>query len=337
MSKLHLLEKKYIEKYYPLFGSKKVSEKLGRSCTSVSLYARKMNLSIDKTNGIGLEIPDFDVNLNFSSRFANMDEDLAYWLGFMWADGTVNRHSSMVIEIIESDGVSLNDSFMKIFPFSVTTRKRRNKKGQMTFRVCDKDVSVLLESLGKYPHSSESHKKVFEYLQEKRFQVAFLRGLIDGDGNFYLNREEKYGQFTLASNYNQDWSFLKNYLRDFNPSIAKDEDATGKSSILRITGRDNLVNFINFLSYEDNNFGLKRKRDVALEILKLYSDNPPKDWKKHVLQYTKDGDFIKEWKSAFEASKALGINKNGIANCARGTTKSSNGYVWKYKPHYFSI
>ena len=49
--------------------------------------------------------------------------------------------------------------------------------------------------------------------------------------------------------------------------------------MFRITGRDNIINFINFLKYSEITIGLTRKQQKALDILKLYKENPPKDWK----------------------------------------------------------
>ena len=36
-------------------------------------------------------------------------------------------------------------------------------------------------------------------------------------------------------------------------------------------------------------------------------------------------------KNAKQASEELGIDKDSIANCCRGKTKSSGGFIWKYK------
>ena len=85
------------------------------------------------------------------------------------------------------------------------------------------------------------------------------------------------------------------------------------------------------MNYGGNSIGLKRKIDYANSIIELYLDNPPKDWKKHVLQCSKDGEIIREWNSSYEASKELGISQSAIGNCLCGISKSSNGYVWKYK------
>lgn len=58
---------------------------------------------------------------------------------------------------------------------------------------------------------------------------------------------------------------------------------------------------------------------------------------KPILQYDKDGNFIKEWDSATTAGKELKINKSQISAVARGiegkksNSKSAGGFIWKYK------
>ena len=52
---------------------------------------------------------------------------------------------------------------------------------------------------------------------------------------------------------------------------------------------------------------------------------------KPILQYTKDWEFIREWVSASEASKVLGINRGNIVSCCKCKLKSAGGFVWKYK------
>ena len=64
---------------------------------------------------------------------------------------------------------------------------------------------------------------------------------------------------------------------------------------------------------------------------------------KPIIQSTLDGEFIKEWKSASEAGKTLGINSASISKCCNGgefdkrRNKWTNitqykGYKWEFKP-----
>ena len=50
-----------------------------------------------------------------------------------------------------------------------------------------------------------------------------------------------------------------------------------------------------------------------------------------ILQYSKSGDFIIEWKSAAEVERMLGINNSHIIQCCKGKRKSAGGFVWRYK------
>ena len=50
-----------------------------------------------------------------------------------------------------------------------------------------------------------------------------------------------------------------------------------------------------------------------------------------IVQYTKDGTFIKEWDSGTDASKSLKINHANIAKVCRDKLKSAGGFIWKYK------
>ena len=50
-----------------------------------------------------------------------------------------------------------------------------------------------------------------------------------------------------------------------------------------------------------------------------------------ILQFTKDGTLIKEWPSAHEAERHLGILQSSICQCCKGRCKSAGGFVWRYK------
>ena len=51
---------------------------------------------------------------------------------------------------------------------------------------------------------------------------------------------------------------------------------------------------------------------------------------KKILQYTKSGEFIKEWSSMREVERELGIPRCSICACCKGKYKSAGGYVWRY-------
>lgn len=55
---------------------------------------------------------------------------------------------------------------------------------------------------------------------------------------------------------------------------------------------------------------------------------------KPVIQYTKNGEFIKEWDNAYEAAEEVSGVRGAVGNiyqCCVGHYKTAYGYVWKYK------
>ena len=52
---------------------------------------------------------------------------------------------------------------------------------------------------------------------------------------------------------------------------------------------------------------------------------------KSILQYSIDGEFLKEWGSAVDIKNELGFSNANICSCCKGNLKTSSGYIWKYK------
>ena len=50
-----------------------------------------------------------------------------------------------------------------------------------------------------------------------------------------------------------------------------------------------------------------------------------------ILQFSKDGEFIKEWPSMAEAHRKLRISQGNIWACCKGKRKQAGGFVWRYK------
>lgn len=50
-----------------------------------------------------------------------------------------------------------------------------------------------------------------------------------------------------------------------------------------------------------------------------------------VIQYDKDGNYIREWECIRQVEKELGIWGQNISKCCKGKYKSCGGFIWKYK------
>ena len=49
-----------------------------------------------------------------------------------------------------------------------------------------------------------------------------------------------------------------------------------------------------------------------------------------ILQFTLDGELVKEWPSLHEAERKLKISQSNIGKCLKGRRKSAGGFVWRY-------
>lgn len=54
---------------------------------------------------------------------------------------------------------------------------------------------------------------------------------------------------------------------------------------------------------------------------------------KKVLQFSKSGEFIREWESTRECERN-GFDHSGVMKCCNGKLKIHKGYIWRYKEDY---
>jgi len=78
------------------------------------------------------------------------------------------------------------------------------------------------------------------------------------------------------------------------------------------------------------------KENTKEKLSKHFKGKSRPEWMKRlygksILQFTKDGTFIKEYYSMTEAAKAINIHRTAIGDVAREKYKSAGGFIWKYK------
>lgn len=52
---------------------------------------------------------------------------------------------------------------------------------------------------------------------------------------------------------------------------------------------------------------------------------------RNILQYSKSGEFIREWQSAAEVERVLRIDNSNITKCCKGKRNFAGDYRWRYK------
>jgi hypothetical protein len=240
-----------------------------RTIKSIRAKARRLGLKvstetkskINRENGIKKGTKQFKYKVN---QFLNdIDEYSAYIIGLLWADGYLHiSRKTLNITMLKEDLEELDWIFSKSGNWYIQDRKRKNRKESRTLSTYNPPLS---NQLLKYDFDKKSKNNpilIFGIIPTN-FQKYFFRGIIDGDGCFYVSHKNSTYQFSIASTYEQDWSFYLDFFKKFeiNPTIQKRFQKNGKSSCLRISGRKQILKLIEWLykGYEIDKIGLKRK------------------------------------------------------------------------------
>jgi hypothetical protein len=99
---------------------------------------------------------------------------------------------------------------------------------------------------------------------------------------------------------------------------------------------NNIVSNLEWCSYRYNNtYGtaVKRRNESLVRFYEKHNEllSP-------VVQYSKSGEIICEYRSIREAEKIIGLEKSsGISACCHGKLKIAYGFVWRFKGEPFSI
>lgn len=129
------------------------------------------------------------------------------------------------------------------------------------------------------------------------------------------HRAQSVKQFDLDGNFIKEYDTLTQASEETGASISK------ISAVCK--GRRKTTGGYVWEFSNDKHIVLKRENKY----------DPSKDKNaKPIIQYTKTGEFVKEYYSINEAVRQNpGMDRSGIQQCLRGKTKSAYGYVWEFK------
>ena len=182
----------------------------------------------------------------------------AYWWGFIYADGSINRHKSLVVGLRHTDVdhvIALNKFLKSNAPVKIKDRWLKPHKSAY-LHVTSQHMGARLEELGVLAHRP-SFDLVIKNLPAE-FAPHWLRGYFDGDGSvdFQKNGQSRIrfcGRFELVS-------WIREILADEcdrNPNIKFYKHPTGLH-YLCYGGNRNVAVIMDYL-YRDATIYLARK------------------------------------------------------------------------------
>jgi len=275
--KYTLKEIQFLNDNYSKLGCKVCADKLNRSYGGISWKARGLNLKVSKKTILKNHkriweerIIKYKVNQN---NFINCSTpEVAYILGLLWADGHIRQigyTNEIQLENIKKDTDIFYPIFLKTGNWRILFRQRENRQEQGLIRTSNKLLASFLIENNYGPHNIKSADKILSLIPDNLHQYWF-RGLIDGDGCWYLNIKNSCRQFSLAGSYEQNWLYFENLLSKLNIkfSIKRIKNKRNSSSYIRSFGRKNLIKLGNYIyqNYEQDKIGLDRKYNKFIEI-----------------------------------------------------------------------
>lgn len=218
-------------------------------------------------------------------------EDKAYFLGLLFADGTVRPNGTITISLQESDREILEkfliclDSNHRLY-FLNNNSKNSNWSNQYILSITSKSMMEDLAIFGCIPNKTQTILFPSKGLIPNNLVHHFIRGYFDGDGSIWdgkrtkmivkdHTKKELYRQriihnvkFNITGNYNFITS-LQNLLIEtlgFNKTKLNIRKSKESSVTLEYSGRKQIRKFYNFI-YKDATVFMKRKKEKFEEII----------------------------------------------------------------------
>jgi len=317
------LELKIIDKY-KYHSEKELAKIFNRSVSGIRLILERNNVKKLKKSRINMS--HLSLNIDY---FKNIDSpDKAYWLGFLCADGNINKHNNKVSLVSKDKCVIENFKKNIKSEHKISTNIKYDKRTNKTYtgysiQIGNELFTRNLINLGVTSDKSNTLK--FPKINEKYYSY-FIAGLFDGDGS--LNMINDNLRCSLIST-KEILIFIKKYIREkYSIKSNKIYKVTNnKPNIWKITWYSDSLRFLNFIYHDDQFQYLNRKYLICLNNLEKIKNK--KRFNK-VLQYDLNMKLIKIWDTIKDASNYLKCHENTLNYNVKRNNKYKN-YIWKHE------
>jgi len=260
-------EEEFLKENYPTQGLEYCHNKLDRNKKSIICKTNKLNLKLeDKVKSKILkkfrikDVKEYKINPN---QFFNIkSKKVAYFLGFLWADGHITKTGYNInIEIKKEDMNYVKPIFDSLGIWGYYERNRNNWATQSKISTNNYHIHKFLKENDYHIKSYESPDKILSKIPEY-LKHYFFRGWSDGDGCFISNHN--YHNFVLTGDKSQKWNATKFLVQELgikNYRIIINENKKSSSSYLKISNKKDIALLGDYLyqGFSKDKIGLPRK------------------------------------------------------------------------------
>lgn len=219
------------------------------------------------TDKLGIQFSRYYNNSNINQFKQVTDPVIAYFLGFLWADGSLiyrtkggkKYYHGISLELVKEDSIELESFIKEKFIYGISERKRINRRHQRTISISDSQFAEYLVSHGFDRKSFNFSSSLLQTIDSK-ILCYFWRGYSDGDG--YVGKSS----VQFSGNINFDWSILLDLLNELDVYKSAyrqyiSPKTKNEFSSIRFCRKDDRERFLKFIyqNYQNDQIGLKRK------------------------------------------------------------------------------
>jgi len=195
-------ELQYIKETYALSGGKGSISQIVRQLHSSDLVVRRTLIEL----GVKIKTKEESAT-KLSADFGFFDsidtEEKAYWLGFMYADGSIKRRNYVQLALVEPEPL---EAFKSALSAEHPVKREKNDRGKFNkptdvmyfLRIGNARLARALLAQGCL---AKKPARVFPTPQQVPSALLphFVRGLFDGDGSLYYNtgKNKVYGALSI--------------------------------------------------------------------------------------------------------------------------------------------
>jgi hypothetical protein len=246
----------YLKSNYPKIGPKQLSINLKRSVDSINLKLKSLNLR----GKINKKYSNFEFRLDNPKHI--------YLMGILWADGYLhNTLNRLELSIVTEDFNDISNLF-DVNYWAVYHRNRKKRKPQTTIGLYREEVCGIFRNEYNYTEKSNECPNFLDKIPVELLYY-FIRGFFDGDGCFYISKDNKQKQCYLAGTYNQDWSWVETIFKELDIKYSikqKIQKENQKYSVIYIN-KNSIETFGNYIYHNYDSIGIKRKYEKFLKII----------------------------------------------------------------------
>ncbi len=196
------------------------------------------------------------------NAFSNLNsQESLYFLGFLYADGTLLEKTNNVKIYLQEPDVHILESFKKFLDKPLYLR-RKSKENHQNMRGLDIYSATIFQDLTRYGlMQNKTFKLTFPDFIPDDVLHHFVRGVLDGDGTISVHGANILGTLEFLTGLNKA---LKRIL-DVSLSIIIPDPKRPPNNIRvgSIGGRHKLMKFLNWI-FKDSSIYLHRKYNMYL-------------------------------------------------------------------------